>query len=132
MRGDLARRCARLLETAGDARIDYVALVDPRRFSRSNASSGRVLAALAVRIDDTRLIDNCILEPIARVGRMSTVLILRSPREWDESPASVLQTLFYIPSQVGGLPVFGFGLLLAAWTVFGVVLLAWLDAAAGP
>ena len=38
----------------------------------------------------------------------------------------MLQTLFYIPMQVGGLPVFGFGLLLAAWTAFGAVLLIWL------
>ena len=38
----------------------------------------------------------------------------------------MLQTLFYIPTQVAGMPVFGFGLALAAWTVFSVVLLAWL------
>ena len=31
-----------------------------------------------------------------------------------------------------GMPVFGFGLLLAAWAVFSVVLLAWLAAAARP
>jgi len=36
------------------------------------------------------------------------------------------QTLFFIPRQVGGVPLFGFGLLLAAWAVFSVVLLAWL------
>ena len=29
----------------------------------------------------------------------------------------MLQTLFYIPNQVGGLPIFGFGLLLAVWAV---------------
>lgn len=36
------------------------------------------------------------------------------------------QTLFYIPQQIGSFPVFGFGLLLAAWAVFGVGLLLWL------
>src|SRR5271165_1949523 len=38
----------------------------------------------------------------------------------------MLQTLFYIPSELFGLPVFGFGLLLAVWAVVSVVLLAWL------
>ncbi len=36
----------------------------------------------------------------------------------------MLQTLFYIPSEVFGLPVFGFGLLLAVWAMAGVLLLA--------
>ncbi|MBI2827148.1 MAG: prolipoprotein diacylglyceryl transferase [Planctomycetia bacterium] len=35
-------------------------------------------------------------------------------------------TLFYIPSEILGLPVFGFGLLLAAWVVGSVLLVAWL------
>ena len=34
------------------------------------------------------------------------------------------QTLFYIPSHVGFMPVFGLGLALAVWTAFSVVLLA--------
>ncbi len=38
----------------------------------------------------------------------------------------MLQTLFYIPSELYGLPVFGFGLLLAVWAVVSAVLLAWL------
>ena len=38
----------------------------------------------------------------------------------------MLQTLFYIPSEIAGYPVFGFGLLLGAWAVFSVGLLAWL------
>ncbi len=36
----------------------------------------------------------------------------------------MLQTLFFIPLEIGGLPVFGFGLLLAAWAVVSVVILA--------
>jgi phosphatidylglycerol:prolipoprotein diacylglycerol transferase len=35
-------------------------------------------------------------------------------------------TLFFIPNEVCGWPVFGFGLLLAAWAAAGVALLAWL------
>jgi phosphatidylglycerol:prolipoprotein diacylglycerol transferase len=35
-------------------------------------------------------------------------------------------TLFHIPAEAFGLPVFGIGLLLAAWIVFSIVLLAWL------
>ena len=38
----------------------------------------------------------------------------------------MLQTLFYIPSELFGLPVFGFGLLLAVWAVASAALLAWL------
>jgi prolipoprotein diacylglyceryltransferase len=36
------------------------------------------------------------------------------------------QTLFHIPSELFGLPVFGFGLLLAVWAVAGAGLLMWL------
>ena len=36
----------------------------------------------------------------------------------------MLQTLFYIPGELFGLPVFGFGLLLAVWAVVSAVLLA--------
>jgi len=35
----------------------------------------------------------------------------------------VLQTLFHIPNRVGGMPLFGFGLLLAVWAVASLVLL---------
>jgi prolipoprotein diacylglyceryltransferase len=36
----------------------------------------------------------------------------------------VLQTLFFIPNQLGGIPVFGFGLLLLIWAVGSVLFLA--------
>jgi phosphatidylglycerol:prolipoprotein diacylglycerol transferase len=36
------------------------------------------------------------------------------------------QTLFYIPFDVAGIPMFGFGLLLAVWGAMSVGLLAWL------
>ncbi len=54
-----------VVETAGDARIDYIALVDPETFQPVQRIERRVLAALAVRIENTRLIDNCTLEPPA-------------------------------------------------------------------
>ncbi|MGA2253066.1 MAG: prolipoprotein diacylglyceryl transferase family protein [Thermoguttaceae bacterium] len=38
----------------------------------------------------------------------------------------MLQTLLYIPCELFGLPVFGFGLLLAVWAVASVAMLAWL------
>ena len=43
----------------------------------------------------------------------------------------MLQTLFYIPCELFGLPVFGFGLLLAVWAAASAVLLAWLIARQG-
>jgi pantoate--beta-alanine ligase len=47
---------------AEGATIDYVALVDPDSLSAVAKVSGPTLAALAVNIDGTRLIDNAILE----------------------------------------------------------------------
>jgi pantoate--beta-alanine ligase len=51
-----------VVETAEDARIDYVALVDAETLAPVETLSAPTLAALAVRIENTRLIDNCILE----------------------------------------------------------------------
>ena len=74
MAGELIRRGERstdailrqmhsVVETAGDAAIDYIALVDPETLQPVVQVCGRTLAALAVRIENTRLIDNCLLEP---------------------------------------------------------------------
>ena len=38
----------------------------------------------------------------------------------------MLRTVFYIPGEVGGIPTFGFGWLLAVWIVFSIALMAWL------
>ncbi len=56
-------RMRELIQTAKDARIDYVALADPDTLEPAETIVGRTLAALAVKIENTRLIDNCILEP---------------------------------------------------------------------
>jgi pantoate--beta-alanine ligase len=58
----IARRMRELVLTAEDAQIDYVALVDPGSLEPVDRLTGRTLAALAVRIENTRLIDNCFLE----------------------------------------------------------------------
>ncbi len=52
-----------LVATAEDVQIDYVALADPQTLQPVEAVSRPTLAALAVRIEGTRLIDNCLLEP---------------------------------------------------------------------
>jgi pantoate--beta-alanine ligase len=52
-----------MIETAEDARIDYVALVDPETLEPVERIAGRTLAVLAVKIESTRLIDNCLLDP---------------------------------------------------------------------
>jgi len=59
----VAGRMREVILTAGDARIDYVALVDPDTLLPVESISRPTLAALAVRIENTRLIDNCILTP---------------------------------------------------------------------
>ena len=57
---------ARMRETvasAGDARIDYIALADPDTLEPVARIAGPTLAALAVTIEKTRLIDNELLLP---------------------------------------------------------------------
>jgi phosphatidylglycerol:prolipoprotein diacylglycerol transferase len=39
---------------------------------------------------------------------------------------SMRSTLFYIPTEIAGVPVFGYGLLLVVWAVTSLTLLAWL------
>ncbi len=56
-------RMRQVILSAADARIDYVALVDPETLQPVKILAGRTLAALAVKIENTRLIDNCLLEP---------------------------------------------------------------------
>lgn len=51
----------RHLETAKDARIEYIALVTPETLEPLDHISGPTLAALAVWIENTRLIDNRLL-----------------------------------------------------------------------
>ncbi len=58
----LAKMCE-IIATADDAQIDYVALVDPETLLPVETIAGRTLAVLAVKIENTRLIDNCLLEP---------------------------------------------------------------------
>jgi len=59
----IAARMREVIETAEDARIDYVALVDPDTLRPVERIAGRTLAVLAVKIENTRLIANCLLEP---------------------------------------------------------------------
>lgn len=59
----IADEMRRLVLTAEDAQIDYIALADPETLDPIEEIRGPTLAALAVRIEGTRLIDNCLLEP---------------------------------------------------------------------
>ncbi len=59
----IAERMREVVLSAEGARIDYVALVDPNTLEPVEQIRGQTLAALAVRIGRTRLIDNCLLEP---------------------------------------------------------------------
>lgn len=60
---EIVTRMRELIETAEDARIDYIALADPDTLQPVETVTARTLAALAVKIENTRLIDNCLLEP---------------------------------------------------------------------
>jgi pantoate--beta-alanine ligase len=52
-----------VLEEARGVEVDYAAVVDPDRFTRVERIEGPVVAAVAVRVGSTRLIDNAILMP---------------------------------------------------------------------
>ena len=58
----IAARMRELIERAADVRIDYIALVDPETLQPVETIVGRTLVALAMHIENTRLIDNCLLE----------------------------------------------------------------------
>jgi pantoate--beta-alanine ligase len=59
----IAERMRQLILSAGDAKIDYVALADPETLEPVDQIRGPTVAALAVRIGPTRLIDNRLIEP---------------------------------------------------------------------
>ena len=59
----IAQKMREVLLSAGDAKIDYIALADPDTLQPVDEIRRRTVALLAVSIDRTRLIDNCLLEP---------------------------------------------------------------------
>lgn len=59
----VAQDMRRLIDAAGPARIDYIGVVDPESMQPIEHIAGAVLVALAVRIGQTRLIDNVLVDP---------------------------------------------------------------------
>jgi pantoate--beta-alanine ligase len=59
----LAEQMREVILSAEDARIDYIALADPDTLEPVERIDGPTLAAVAVTIENTRLIDNEILVP---------------------------------------------------------------------
>lgn len=57
----IAAKMREVIETADDAQIDYIALADAETLLPVDTIAGPVVAALAVKIENTRLIDNCVL-----------------------------------------------------------------------
>lgn len=53
-----------ILLEQGKGRIDYVAVADPETLEPVEQITGEALVALAVRIGETRLIDNCLIKPL--------------------------------------------------------------------
>ncbi|MBW1742568.1 MAG: pantoate--beta-alanine ligase [Deltaproteobacteria bacterium] len=61
---DLTRSTSGLIGSYPHTQIDYVALCDPDTLEDVDRVDGPTLMALAVRVGNTRLIDNAILKPI--------------------------------------------------------------------
>lgn len=59
--GRIRREIETILLDRGRADIEYIAVVDPDTLEPRSAADGPTLIALAVRIGQTRLIDNCLL-----------------------------------------------------------------------
>ena len=57
------QRMQEVIATADDAQIDYIALADPDTLEPVEEITATTVAALAVKIENTRLIDNCLLRP---------------------------------------------------------------------
>jgi pantoate--beta-alanine ligase len=51
------------LVTAGITSIDYVALADPETLTEVSQVAGQSVALIACRVGNTRLIDNCLIDP---------------------------------------------------------------------
>jgi len=60
---NIAAEMEKIVLTAGNAQIDYIALADPDTLEPVEQIQGMTLAALAVNIDGTRLIDNELIGP---------------------------------------------------------------------
>ena len=133
--GRIVERMREIILSVPEARIDYIALADPETLAPVSEIRGRTLAAVAVHVGGVRLIDNCLMFRVLGLGSWvhrsrpfdRTECKARRPKTKTRPKTQgipVLQTLFYIPNQVGGIPVFGFGLLLAVWAVGSVLFLA--------
>ena len=59
----IVARMRAMIETAADADIDYITLADPDTLQPVETIDRRTVAAVAVKFETTRLIDNCLLEP---------------------------------------------------------------------
>jgi len=60
---EIAGEVQRIIATAANAKIDYVAVADPQTLQPVSTVDKPAVLLLAVRIGNTRLIDNCLLEP---------------------------------------------------------------------
>ncbi len=58
----LVARMREMIEAAGPCTIDYIEIVDAEDLTPLSRACGRCLVALAVRIGDTRLIDNVVVD----------------------------------------------------------------------
>jgi pantoate--beta-alanine ligase len=58
--GRITEKMRQIILSVPEARIDYIALADPETLTPVSEIRGRTLAAVAVHVGGTRLIDNCL------------------------------------------------------------------------
>ena len=96
-----------LLDSEPAVRTEYVVLADSETLENVERIDGTVVALIAAFVGTTRLIDNQLLG--ADVNRSATTTSDGASPGWP----LMKQTLFYIPLEVDGYPLFGWGILLA-------------------
>jgi pantoate--beta-alanine ligase len=62
----LVKRMRQTIDAAAPTKIDYISIVDPATLQPVGRVTGPVLIALAVKIGETRLIDNVLVDPGGR------------------------------------------------------------------
>ena len=64
--GMIVEQMRKVIVAAADAEIEYIALADPETLEPVEEITGKTLVALAVSVENVRLIDNCLLQPVGR------------------------------------------------------------------
>ena len=101
----------------GGVEVQYIAFVADGTVTPVTSIDGPTTVAIAAMVGKTRLIDNVLLALTTgtRVASDAAKLAMLLPLN-----RLMCSELFRIPYSWGGVPIFGFGVLLAVWALAGI------------